>query len=288
MSATRKAVLKHMLTVPMDLTEKDPPWVWAQSRGLSSISVLVALKDVAPHATYTDGDGKQQTLTLGQITNINYIIRWVRKEGLTYDWLTQATSDAFEVFQFEDSNTAQPQAAGGATTTTSASLTHRSMSKDLKQFKEIHKRYLYNSWIQTVKATAATQGVIHPFDPSYGPTGPEEMLIFNEENTYAYLIATTTIKYASGRAIIAKHAASHDGQAIFKELEKDASSMEVKDQNSSILEEKLRNMSADPEKWNRSLEEFLDFWIKNLITLEEVRGNPVSVSDKQKWLLQSL
>ena len=198
MSATRKAVLKHMMTVPMDLTEKDLPWQWAQSMGLSKISSLVSLKDVTPHATFKDSGGDEQTLSVGEITDINCIIRWVQKEGLSYDWLTKATSDAFEKFQFEDSNPAKSPAAAGATTAvsaSSASLPYRSMSKDLKQFKEIHKRYLYNSWIQTVKATAATQGVIHPFDPSYGPTGPEETLIFNEENAYAYLIARLLVSH---------------------------------------------------------------------------------------------
>ena len=67
MSATRKAVLKHMMTAPMDLTEKDLPWQWAQSMGLSKISSLVSLKDVTPHATFKDSGGDEQTYPLARL-----------------------------------------------------------------------------------------------------------------------------------------------------------------------------------------------------------------------------
>ena len=147
---------------------------------------------------------------------------------------------------------------------------------------------MYNSWIQTVKATAATQGVVDPFKPEYIPNTAGQRAIFDEENAYVFLIAASTVKYPSGRAIIAKYAAKNDGQTIFKELEADATAIEVKHQNERILESKLREMDASPDKWNRSLEDFLDTWTRNLINLEETREKSVPDEDKQKWLSSSL
>jgi hypothetical protein len=82
-------------------------------------------------------------------------------------------------------------------------------------------------------------------DPLYTPGTPVEIAIFRFDNTYMYAVAAKTVKYLSGKTIIAMHKRTMDGQAVFKALTKEATGHTVRQINETKLKDALKLMDAN-------------------------------------------
>jgi hypothetical protein len=98
----------------------------------------------------------------------------------------------------------------------------------------------------------------HPLDKDYTPATDIEMAIFRLDNTYMYAVASKTVKYPSGKTIIASNKKTMDGQAVFKALNEEATGATVRQINETKLKEA---MDANPDKWKKTLEDFVDAWL---------------------------
>jgi hypothetical protein len=108
------------------------------------------------------------------------------------------------------------------------------------------------------------------------------------DNAYMFNVASKTIKYQSGKNIMNQHYGDMDGQSTFRELTEDATRGTVCQINESKLELGLCSMDASPDKWSKSLENFLDTWEIKLAQLNDSRDVAVPDKEKKDWLTPSL
>jgi hypothetical protein len=105
------------------------------------------------------------------------------------------------------------------------------LKRDLKDYPEIKERHFFSSWIDSVRTIAVMHNSDNPLDRDYTPVTVVEMAIFRLDNTYMYVVASKTVKYPSGKTIIASHKKTMDGQAVFKALTTEATGVTVRQIN---------------------------------------------------------
>jgi hypothetical protein len=127
------------------------------------------------------------------------------------------------------------------------SLTSYGLKRDLKDYQEIKERHYFTSWIDLVR-TVAIMHNSDPLDKDYTPATDIEMAIFRLDNTYMYAVASKTVKYPSGKTIIASNKKTMDGQAVFKALTEEATGVMVRQINETKLKEVLKAIYANPDK----------------------------------------
>jgi hypothetical protein len=76
-----------------------------------------------------------------------------------------------------------------------------------------------------------------------------------------YAVAAKMVKYPSGKTIIAAYKRTMDRQMTFKALTNEATGTTVCQINETKLKESLKQMDANPDKWGKSLEAFVDAWL---------------------------
>ena len=132
-----------------------------------------------------------------------------------------------------------------------------------------------------------TPRLLKALDVSYTAPAAEKNR-FDAVNNFLFVVLDHCIKYPSARTILAKHKASTDGQAALKELEADARLEYITVEYLRELDEKHRNLTANPDVWKKGLSLFLEKWLKDTQTLEEANGSPLTTKEKKARLSSSL
>ena len=298
----REAQLKHLVTTVIECTETDQPFIWTQLMGITSPPKLMTVAtdpEELERSLYVQpppvGD-KETKPTEFILTPTNQKTISLLGKFIHHQWIdgktdfSSCTSQDFYDFCASDidpNGTPAPAPQPVAPTTPRPpSITYS--KRDVSAYKEISQRFNFYSWIIQSKGTAISQGVSTPFDPNYVPASLQERQQFEIDNAFVYTVAAACIKYPSGREIVNRHAQDLDGQAVLQALQDEAESPIIRKTSKDILEKKLKNMSADPEKWTKPLENFLTTWSTLKLQLEGVMGTNLDPDKALEWLKDSL
>ena len=317
MPTTRAELTEYLLQDILGLQVEDEPQQWALHNGIQTpVTLIRAIQtpDILTSAFdfYDDngdgpnGDGTITTKTMkpGHQLELIDLAKWMISVKASvngdYTMKSQADFEAYRESLIDDSgqgNAGTPTSIGASPTAFFASPTHGASTskkeiqyskRELSAYKDIAQRYNYYDWIKKVKITAKTQGLKNPFDANFVPSNDVEQEQFEVDNAFVYEIAQSKVKYASGRKIVMCHADNQDGRAEFQQLEKDAGGTVVRATSIKVLENKLRDMSAAPSAWSKSLEAFLDAWLQMKLQLESTMDKPVDDDKALDWLQESL
>jgi hypothetical protein len=91
-----------------------------------------------------------------------------------------------------------------------------------------------------------------------------------------------------GKTIIANHKKTMDGQAVFKALTDEATSTTVCQINETKLKEVLKTMDANPDKWGKMMEAFVNAWLIKASQLDDVSATPYQTMKKRQSLWKPL
>jgi hypothetical protein len=322
-ATTRADTLKHLLTAVLDKTENDEPYalVYAHHRCRSAAS-FSKLTDAQLKAQFlfdpTIG-GQNRVLTtlatadFNELCELQEFIRHHRNDA-THDWM-QDTDVIFQ--EFQDSLVGQTQAqaqaqaaqallqaqavqaqadaaaaaaAANAQRTGGANsmLTAYKMKRQYSDYKEITKRHFFTSWNKELKVTAITHNCSNPLNHAYVPVTADEQAVWTADQAFMMGVFIQKIKYPSGQTIVSHHLDDMDAQTAYRKIVGDATSEIVVQINENKLEDALRDMDASPDKWNKTLEAFLDMFEVKLVQLNDSRNTAVPDRDTQAWLIHSL
>jgi hypothetical protein len=300
---TRLAALKHVLTVVLEETEHGKPWRLIDHE--LNITNVVSFARLTREQLATEfefdpaGGTAMQDVTLNEyeIDTLVDVQEWVRsnKDARTDDWLAKMTDD-FAIFQngllpnpTGVAAAAQavaaarpiPTVANPAPVVPITSLTSYGLKRDLKDYPEIKERHMFNSWIDSVRTIAIMHNSDNPLDSAYVPVTDVEIAIFRLDNTYMYAVAAKMVKYPSGKTIVASFKRTMDGQLTFKALTDEATGTTVRQINETKLKDALKLWDANPDKWSKSLEAFVDTWLSKASQLDDVRLTPLPDDEKK-------
>jgi hypothetical protein len=292
MAATRADTLKHLLTAVLDKTENDEPYALVfdhhRCRSAASFSKLTEAQLKAQFLFDPTIGGINRVLTtlataeFNELCELQEFIRHHQNDAL-HDWM----QDMDVVFQeFQDSLVGQTQAqaqaqaaqallqaqaaaqaaAAAAAATADAQrtggansmLTAYKMKRQYSNYKEITKRHFFSSWNKELKVTAIARNCSNSLNENYVPVAADELAVWTADQAFMMGVFIQKVKYPSGQTIVSHHLNDMDAQTAYKEIVADAMSEIVVQINKNKLEGALRDMDASPNKWNRTLEAFLD------------------------------
>ena len=302
MTATRQDKLKHLLTTILGGSDNDDVHRWVEKMGIKThiqLNHVIFTDPSALEQLIPDHNGNGNTVlpkatrfTLGSLAD--FVVTETGK-GTDVMALTPENFDQFQEEQLRSQQQAVIDAAAAAAAPKRTPSPIKSKpddlhysKRDIESYQSISQRHAYYAWIKNVETTAKIQGIIHPFDPAYIPVTTHERQQFEIDNAFVYKIALNTVKYSSGKQIVEKYEDSFDGQAVFSALANDAESDIVRNQNKKILERKLRNLDANPEIWKKSLEFFLDTWLRKKKEYERAAGSDMNEDKAWEMLEASL
>jgi hypothetical protein len=284
---TRLGALQRLLTEVLEDNVHGKPWrLVFHHLNVTNVATFARLDRASLEATFDwDPLGASgvnvvaTTLDPHEVDTLVDMQEWIRtnRTSMTAEWILKVPDD-FAIFQngllpapTGIGAAAQQQAIANAAANAAnaapvanpapvipiTSLTAYGLKRDLKDYSEIKERHYFNSWIDGVRAVAVMHNSNHPLDPDYTPVTDIEMAIFRLDNTYMYAVASKTVKYPSGKTIIASHKKTMDGQSVFKALTTEATGVTVRQINETKLKDALENMDANPDKWGKTLEDLL-------------------------------
>jgi hypothetical protein len=79
-----------------------------------------------------------------------------------------------------------------------------------------------------------------------------------------------------------------DRQMTFKALTNEATCTTVHQINETKLKEALKQMDANPDKWGKSLEAFVDVWLTKASQLDDVRATPLPDEEKKTLFIEAV
>jgi hypothetical protein len=91
-----------------------------------------------------------------------------------------------------------------------------------------------------------------------------------------------------GKTIIANHKKTMDGQAVFKALTDEATSTTVCQINETKLKEVLKTMDANPDKWGKMMEAFVNAWLIKASQLDDVRKTLLPDNEKKTIFVEAV
>jgi hypothetical protein len=147
---------------------------------------------------------------------------------------------------------------------------------------------MFNSWIDSVRTIAIMHNSDNPLDPTYVPVTDVEIAIFRLDKTYMYAVAAKMVKYPSGKTIVATYKRTMDGQLTFKALCDEATGSTVRQINETKLKEALKQLDANPDKWSKTMESFVDTWLTKASQLDDVRLTPLPDDEKKTLFIEAV
>lgn len=164
--------------------------------------------------TATGGEERTGFLQRANILNLIYLQKRINEEPNRDLW-TDFTYDIFQQWIRDDRSTNPSTTTLPAPTSSSTRSTSTVSKRDLGIFKEIHKRFHWQTWIKGVKIRLIQQGVFNVLDESYDASTKTPEI----DNAYLYCDFDSCIEYTSGRLIVTQGADTHDGRATYTKLD---------------------------------------------------------------------
>jgi hypothetical protein len=308
---TRLDALQHLLTGVLEDDVHGKPWRLVHFKlNVMNVVTFARLERASFEEDFEHDPGRKAAyvatrLDDREIDTLVDLQEWVRsnKNTLTAEWSLK-TPDDFTLFQngllpaptgvaaaaHQQAvvNAPAPIVANPAPVVPITSLTSYGLKRDLKDYTEIKERHYFTSWMDSVRTVAILHNSDNPLDRDYTPVTAVEMAVFRLDNTYMYAVANKTVKYPSGKTIIATHKKTMDGQAVFKALNDEATGTTVRQINETKLTEALKAMDANPDKWGKTMEEFVDAWLIKASQLDDVRGSPLPDDEKKTIFVEAV
>jgi hypothetical protein len=307
MAATRSESLKHLMTVVLDLTEHDKPWrLVHHHHKCNTLLAFDRLTEAQLCETFQwdplKGKQMEDTVLDGpEVDELQDIQEWIRhnKMSLTADWVAKKPIHFAEFTQGliqGPTGIILPTVQSAAASTTAnpappvaiTSLTAYGLKRDLKDYAEITQRHFFLPWADNIMTTAIMHNSCNPLDPAYVPGTDLEKAIFRLDNTFMYAVFLKTVKYSSGKTILARFKKAMDGQAVYQALTEEATGTAVRQINETKCQKTLKEMDCDPNKWSQSLESFLDLWLIRKGVLDDVRVNQLPEDEAITWFTESV
>jgi ribosomal protein L14E/L6E/L27E len=306
MAATRYESLKHLMTDVLELTEHDKPWrLVHHHHKCNTLLAFDRLTEAQLCETFRWDPAKGTQLQDGvldtpEVDELMDIQEWIRhnKFSLTADWVAKKPED-FALFTqgliqgpagiiVPATATGAAAAANPAPPVAITSLTAYGLKRDFKDYPEITQRHFFLPWADNVMTTAIMHNSSNPLDTNYVPVTDLEKAIFRLENTFMFAVFLKTVKYSSGKTIVAEHKKAMDGQAVYKALTEEATGTAVRQINEAKCQEMLKDMECSPNKWSGTLESFIDVWLLRKQALNDVRMTTLPDDEAITWFTFSV
>jgi hypothetical protein len=137
-----------------------------------------------------------------------------------------------------------------------------------------------------LRATAAIHDTLDVLDPSFIPL-PGSEAVFEQKSKFMYNVFSQCILSSKGKVCVRSHERTLDGQLVYSDLldvYTDQLSAQI---DATTLRSELTIMKLD-DKWRKSYESFLNFWLSRVQDLESIEDRDVDDDTKRIWLTTTL
>mmetsp|Transcript_15194 Transcript_15194/g.32670 ORF Transcript_15194/g.32670 Transcript_15194/m.32670 type:complete len:377 (+) Transcript_15194:107-1237(+) len=144
------------------------------------------------------------------------------------------------------------------------------MERDIKGFEILHDDYNYISWFHHFSSQMKYQCLYRAIDPNFNPdtlTDDYDLLLWERQDAYFWLVLLETCKSPISRVVICNHRHTQDGRAAFKELDEYSRSRDIMDMYSRQRYQALLTRLYKPGSRLRS--SFVLRWFSELRQLDE-------------------
>ena len=160
------------------------------------------------------------------------------------------------------------------------------IKKNISDYPKLKEDKFFRGWYRQFSAIAATHDVSEVLDPDYTPSLSEKS-VFEAKNTFVYSVLVSSLKTTKSNQFVRVYEKSKDGQSVLRDLCKAYQQGTIADLSAEVLEIELLNFKLD-DKWNKSLEHFLDMWNHKVMDLEQLKDTVIYDSTKQQWLTSAI
>ena len=136
----------------------------------------------------------------------------------------------------------------------------RGIKRDILCFTPLKDNNAWDNWDRSTNAQACAQGVSDVLNPSHNPTLKDEKELFDEMQKFMYAVFEKNLLTDKGKALVRKHQAKYNAQAIYKELKDYATSSTKASMDASTILSYITTVRLGDGKWKGSTHAFILHW----------------------------
>jgi hypothetical protein len=245
-SATRKATFDHVLKDVVGVPDGDLLLKALDGIGCDNVIDLITLgpRDIE-NLSYNDGTStiavppvRRNQVRILQAWNTHLL---TVTSARSVDWMDSSLVnedewDEYRVAVYNPAGSVNPNPStaspstpgigssasqsGGSRTTTSSGVDNfrKGIKRDKSHYTVLSDEKQWDDWKRSMFATIFAHGCENVIFPSYKPSTPEEILVFNEQCKFMYDVWNTVLKTAMGKHFVRQHETTRDAQAIWRDL----------------------------------------------------------------------
>ena len=263
--------------------------------GVFDINCFLTLDDSDFKSTYsTIANPKQRNLSPSVVKKLVNLQRWYASQPSPDEslWflLTAVDFQSWCITQnLQRLAITSPvtSAVPSSTATVPPSSSFRSTIKvNISDYVKLQNDSQWRVFNRQLRATAACHDTLEVLDPAYIPPSGS-VVAFEQKSKFMYNVFSQCILSSKGKVCVRAHERTLDGQAVYDELlavYTDQLSAQI---DATTLRSELTIMKLD-DKWRKSYEAFLNFWVGKVQDLEGIEDKDVDDDTKRIWLTNTL